>query len=191
MWSTTTSAPGVLEKLRIDLRDAEKINPRIISCSCHGIRADRAFSRQPAFDLIIQARGGIMSYTGEPGQMPGSRWARAMGDLGRKDWFAVQAVNAALYQREKTGMGQRIDLSLLDCQISLLIYRGLYYLYGGEIAQPVGSGHVSAIPIRAFKTKTFDIVIDANTDKFYQEICDGIGRRDLASDPRFRTRADR
>jgi CoA:oxalate CoA-transferase len=181
--------PGVLEKLRIDYETLKKINPRIISCSVTGYGQTGPFKDSPAFDLIIQARGGIMSYTGEPGQMP-VRMGAPMGDLGG-GLFAVQAVNAALYQREKTGLGQRIDLSLLDCQISLLIYRGLYYLYGGEIAQPVGSGHVSAIPIRAFKTKTFDIVIDANTDKFYHEICAGIGRPDLASDPRFRTRADR
>jgi crotonobetainyl-CoA:carnitine CoA-transferase CaiB-like acyl-CoA transferase len=181
--------PGVLEKLRIDYETLKKINPRIISCSVTGYGQTGPFKDSPAFDLIIQARGGIMSYTGEPGQMP-VRMGAPMGDLGG-GLFAVQAVNAALFQREKTGMGQRIDLSLLDCQISLLIYRGLYYLYGGEIAQPVGSGHVSAIPIRAFKTKTFDIVIDANTDKFYQEICEGIGRRDLASDPRFFTRTHR
>ena len=181
--------PGVLEKLRIDYETVKKINPRIISCSVTGYGQTGPFKDSPAFDLIIQARGGIMSYTGEPGQMP-VRMGAPMGDLGG-GLFAVQAVNAALFQREKTGQGQRIDLSLLDCQISLLIYRGLYYLYGGEIAQPVGSGHVSAIPIRAFKTKTFDIVIDANTDKFYQEICAGIGRPEMASDPRFRTRADR
>ena len=181
--------PGVLEKLRIDYETLKKINPRIISCSVTGYGQTGPFKDSPAFDLIIQARGGIMSYTGEPGQMP-VRMGAPMGDLGG-GLFAVQAVNAALYQREKTGLGQRIDLSLLDCQISLLIYRGLYYLYGGEIAQPVGSGHVSAIPIRAFKTKTFDIVIDANTDKFYQEICAGIGRPDLSSDPRFLTRAHR
>jgi crotonobetainyl-CoA:carnitine CoA-transferase CaiB-like acyl-CoA transferase len=181
--------PGVLEKLRIDYETLKKINPRIIACSVTGYGQTGPFKDSPAFDLIIQGRGGIMSYTGEPGQMP-VRMGAPMGDLGG-GLFAVQAVNAALFQREKTGLGQRIDLSLLDCQISLLIYRGLYYLYGGEIAQPVGSGHVSAIPIRAFKTKTFDIVIDANTDKFYQEICAGIGRPDLASDPRFLTRAHR
>jgi CoA:oxalate CoA-transferase len=181
--------PGTLEKLRIDYEALKKINPRIISCSISGYGQTGPFKDSPAFDLIIQARGGIMSYTGEPGQMP-VRMGAPMGDLAG-GLFAVQAVEAALYQREKTGLGQRIDLSLLDCQIALLIYRGLYYLYGGEIAQPVGSGHVSAIPIRAFKTKTFDIVIDANTDKFFQELCGAMGLQELLSDPRFPTRAHR
>lgn len=181
--------PGILEKLRIDYQTLQKINPRIICCSVTGYGQTGPFKDSPAFDLIIQARGGIMSYTGEPGQMP-VRMGAPMGDLAG-GLFAVQAVEAALYQREKTGLGQRLDLSLLDCQISLLIYRGLYYLYGGEVAQPVGSGHVSAIPIRAFKTKTFDIVIDANTDKFFQELCEGMELKELVSDPRFLTRAHR
>jgi len=181
--------PGVLEKLRIDYDTLQKINPRIISCSVSGYGHTGPFRDRPAFDLIIQARGGIMSYTGEPGRMP-VRMGAPMGDLAG-GLFAAHGVLAAIYQREKTGIGQKIDISLLDCQIALLIYRALYYLFAGEIAQPVGSGHVSAIPIRAFKTKTFDIVVDANTDKFFIELCAGIGQKGLASDPRFRTRADR
>ena len=181
--------PGIVEKLRIDHESLKKINPRIISCSVSGYGQTGPFKDRPAFDLIIQARGGIMSYTGEPGRMP-VRMGAPMGDL-TGGIYAAHGVMAALYQREKTGQGQRIDISLLDSQLSLQIYRALYYLYAGEIAQPVGSGHVSANPIRAFKTKTFDIVIDANTDKFFQELCEGLDRKELASDPRFVTRADR
>jgi crotonobetainyl-CoA:carnitine CoA-transferase CaiB-like acyl-CoA transferase len=181
--------PGIVEKLRIDYQTLQKINSRIISCSVSGYGQTGPFKDRPAFDLIIQARGGVMSYTGEPGRMP-VRMGAPMGDLAG-GLYAAHGVMAALYQREKTGLGQRIDISLLDCQLSLQIYRGLYYLYAGEVAQPVGSGHVSANPIRAFKTKTFDIVIDANTDKFFQELAGAMARSDLVSDPRFVTRADR
>jgi len=181
--------PGIVEKLRIGHEFLKKINSRIISCSVSGYGQTGPFKDRPAFDLIVQARGGIMSYTGEPGRMP-VRMGAPMGDL-TGGIYAAHGVMAALYQREKTGQGQHIDISLLDSQLSLQIYRGLYYLYAGEIAQPVGSGHVSANPIRAFKTKTFDIVIDANTDKFFQELCEGLDRKELASDPRFVTRADR
>jgi len=181
--------PGVLEKLKVDYETLKRINPRIICCSVSGYGQTGPFKDRPAFDLIIQARGGIMSYTGEPEQMP-VRMGAPMGDLAG-GLFAAHGVMAALYQREKTGAGQRVDISLLDCQTSLLIYRGLYYLFAGEVARPVGSGHVSAIPIRAFKTKTFDIVIDANTDKFFLALCEGVGHQELASDSRFRTRADR
>jgi CoA:oxalate CoA-transferase len=181
--------PGIMEKLHLDYETLKNINPRIISCSVSGYGQTGPFKDRPAFDLIIQARGGIMSYTGEPGRMP-VRMGAPMGDLAG-GLYSAHGVMAALYQREKTGRGQRVDISLLDCQISLLIYRALYYLFAGEIARPVGSGHVSAIPIRAFKTQSFDIVVDANTDKFFQELCAGIGRPELAADPRFRTRADR
>jgi crotonobetainyl-CoA:carnitine CoA-transferase CaiB-like acyl-CoA transferase len=181
--------PGILEKLRIDYGSLKKINPRIISCSVSGYGQTGPSKDQPAFDLIIQARGGIMSYTGEPGRMP-VRMGAPMGDL-TGGLYAAHGVMAALYQREKTGEGQRLDISLLDSQLSLQIYRALYYLYAGEIAAPVGSGHVSAHPIGAFKTKTFDIVIDTNTDKFFQELCELLGCRELASQPRFLTRADR
>ncbi len=181
--------PGILEKLRIDYDSLKKINPRIISCSVSGYGQTGPSKDQPAFDLIIQARGGIMSYTGEPGRMP-VRMGAPMGDL-TGGLYAAHGVMAALYQREKTGEGQRIDISLLDSQLSLQIYRALYYFYAGEIAAPVGSGHVSAHPIGAFKTRTFDIVIDTNTDKFFQELCNRLGCGKLSSDPRFLTRADR
>jgi CoA:oxalate CoA-transferase len=181
--------PGILEKLRIDYDSLKKINSRIISCSVSGYGQTGPSKDQPAFDLIVQARGGIMSYTGEPGRMP-VRMGAPMGDL-TGGLYAAHGVMAALYQREKTGEGQRLDISLLDSQLSLQIYRALYYLYAGEVAAPVGSGHVSAHPIGAFKTKTFDIVIDTNTDKFFQELCELLGCGELASQPRFLTRADR
>ena len=181
--------PGVVKKLGVDYDTLKKINPRIICCSISGYGQTGPFSDRPAFDLIIQARGGIMSYTGEPGKMP-VRMGAPMGDLAG-GLFAANGILAALYQREQTGQGQFIDISLLDCQISLLTYRGQYYFVGNEIAQPVGSGHISIHPIRAFKTKTFDIVIDCNTQKIFAELCEVIGAPELAEDPKFNSRESR
>jgi CoA:oxalate CoA-transferase len=113
-----------------------------------------------------------------------------MGDLAG-GLFAANGILAALYQREQTGRGQKIDISLLDCQISLLTYRGQYYFVGNEIAEPVGSGHISIHPIRAFKTKTFDIVIDCNTQKIFAELCDVIGTPELATSSKFNSRENR
>jgi CoA:oxalate CoA-transferase len=138
---------------------------------------------------VIQARGGIMSYTGEPGQMP-VRMGAPMGDLSG-GVFASQGILAALYQREKTGRGQRIDISLVDCQTSLLTYRAQFYLVGKEIARPVGSGHVSAHPIRAFRTKTFDVVIDANTESIFAELCEAMGKPEMSQDKKFNSRENR
>lgn len=181
--------PGVVKKLGVDYDTLKDINPRIICCSISGYGQTGPLNDRPAFDLIIQAGGGIMSYTGEPGRMP-SRMGAPMGDL-TGGLFAAHGILAALYQREQTGRGQKIDISLLDCQISLLTYRGEYYLVGKEIAQPVGSGHVSLHPIRAFKTKTFDIVMDCNTENIFAEMCHVIGKPEMITDPKFNSRESR
>lgn len=181
--------PGVVKKLGVDYDTLKKINPKIICCSISGYGQTGPFNDRPAFDLIIQARGGIMSYTGEPGKMP-VRMGAPMGDLAG-GLFAANGILAALYKREHTGQGQFIDISLLDCQISLLTYRGQYYFVGNEIAKPVGSGHISIHPIRAFKTKSFDIVIDCNTQKIFAELCEVIGAPELSEDPKFNSRENR
>ena len=175
--------PGLVEKLGVDYDTLKKLNPRIICCSITGYGQTGPFKDRPAFDLIIQARGGIMSYTGELGRRP-VKMGAPMGDLAG-GLFAANGILAALHQREQTGRGQKIDISLLDCQISLNTYRAQYYFVGNEIAQPLGTGHSSIHPLRDFKTKTFDIVIDCNTQKIFTELCDAIGAPELAVSPKF------
>lgn len=181
--------PGVVKRMGFGYDTLKEMNPRIICCSISGYGQTGPFKDRPAFDLVIQARGGIMSYTGEPGRMP-ARMGAPMGDL-TGGLFASQGILAALYQREKTGRGQQIDISLVDCQTSLLTYRAEFFLVGNDIARPVGSGHVSAHPIRAFKTKTFDVVIDANTESIFAELCEGLGKPGMCSDPKFISRENR
>ena len=181
--------PGVVKKLGVDFATLKKMNPRIICCSISGFGQTGPFKDRPAFDLVIQARGGIMSYTGEPGRMP-VRMGAPMGDLSG-GLFDSQGILAALFQREKKGRGQQIDISLVDCQTSLLTYRAQFYLVAKEIARPVGSGHVSAHPIRAFKTKTFDVVIDANTESIFAELCEAIGKPDMSHAQKFNSRENR
>ncbi len=181
--------PGILERLRIDYDTLKTINPRIISCSVSGYGHTGPLKDRPAFDLVVQAMGGIMSYTGPVGGEP-VRMGAPMGDLAG-GIFAAHGVLAALYQRERTGAGSRVDVALLDAQIALLIYRAVYYFLAGEIPAPAGSGHVSAVPIGAFKTQDIHIVIDANGDKFWRALCEAIERPELADDPRFGDRAGR
>jgi len=173
--------PGVLEKLKIDYESLKKISQKVISCSITGFGATGPFKDYPALDLIIQARGGIMSFTGERDRMP-VRIGVPIGDL-TGSLFANQAILAALYQRETNGKGQKIDISLLDCQISLLTYRAQYYFLAGEIPLPVGTEHVSLVPIKAFSTQTIPIVIDAHQNNFFFLLCSIIGREDLIKDP--------
>src|SRR4030042_4087330 len=177
---------GVVRKFGVDFNTVKKMNPRIICCSISGYGQTGPFKDRPAFDLVIQARGGIMSYTGEPGQMP-VRMGAPMGDLSG-GLFAAHGILAALFQRERTGKGQKIDISLLDCQTSLLTYRAQFYFIGKEIAQAVGSGHVSANPIGTFRTKTFDVVVDANTENIFAELCQAIGTPDMCLNPKFNSK---
>jgi crotonobetainyl-CoA:carnitine CoA-transferase CaiB-like acyl-CoA transferase len=130
-----------------------------------------------------------MSYTGEVGRGP-VRMGAPMGDLAG-GMFASQGVLAALYQREKTGRGQKIDISMLDCQISLLTYRAQYYFVGKEIAKPIGTGHASVHPSRRFRTQTFDIVIDCNMQRIFNDLCNAAGIPEIAWDPKFNSRKNR
>ena len=181
--------PGILERLRIDYDTLKTINPRMISASVSGYGQTGPLKDRPAFDLVVQAMGGVMSYTGPLGGEP-VRMGAPMGDLAG-GIFAAHGVLAALYQRERTGEGRRVDVALLDAQIALLIYRAVYYFMVGEVAVPAGSGHVSAVPIGAFKTQDIHIVIDANGDKFWRALCDAIERPQWADEPRFANRAGR
>jgi crotonobetainyl-CoA:carnitine CoA-transferase CaiB-like acyl-CoA transferase len=181
--------PGILEKLGLDHSALRRINPRIIGCSISGFGQDGPYRSLPAFDLILQAMGGAMSITGEPNRDP-VRMGIPMGDLAG-GLFGAMAVAAALFQRERTGEGRYIDLSLLDCQVSLLTYVAQYFLVTGEVPGPVGSGHASAVPYQAFKAKDIHIVIAIFTERFWSQFCNVIGRPDLVEDPRFATNRER
>lgn len=175
--------PDVLYKLECDYETLKKYNPRIISCSISGYGHTGPDMDQPSFDLAVQARSGGMSITGEPGRPP-VRAGIAIGDLAG-GMFAAQAIGAALYSREKTGEGQKIDVSLLDCQISMLTYVGQYYFANGVIPGPIGSTHQSVFPYQAFKARDGYLVIAAGTEKFWQKVCKVLGREDLVADPKF------
>jgi crotonobetainyl-CoA:carnitine CoA-transferase CaiB-like acyl-CoA transferase len=175
---------GMLERFKIDYESLKKINPKIISCSVTGFGETSPYKDRPALDLLIQAYSGVMSFTGEPGRPP-VRLGIPMGDLSGA-MFAVMAVLGALYYRQVTGKGQRLDISMVDGLLSLMTYRAQYYFLEKEIPQPVGSGHVSAVPIRAFMAKDGKyLTIDAAQDKFFQNLCQVLGIEEVGQDPRF------
>ena len=175
--------PDVLEKLGADYETLKKVNPRIISCSISGFGHTGAMQNRPAFDLTLQAMGGGMSVTGEPGRSP-VRLGMPMGDLAG-GMFAAYAVLAALFHREKTGEGMKIDLSLLDCQVSLLTYMAQAFLFNGIVPGPIGSGHQFIVPYQAFKTQDIWVVVAVFVEKFWPKFCRVLGLESIASDPRF------
>lgn len=177
--------PGVLERLGCDHEKLKPINPKILSCSISSFGHTGPDKDMPGFDLILQARGGAMSITGEPGRAP-TRMGIPTGDLAGA-MSAACAVMAALYSREKTGAGQKIDISLLDCQASLLTYVAQYYILDGKIPGPIGSGHQTVVPYQAFKTRDDYVVIAIFVEKFWEKLCKILGIEHLANDPKFST----
>jgi len=178
---------GVLEKLKINYEVLRKYNPKIISCSINGYGSGTPDSAKPSFDLMIQAKGGGMSLTGEPGGSP-LRMGVSVSDHVAGIYAAV-AILAALHAREKTGKGRKIEVPLYSAMISMLSYEAALYLYSGEIPGPVGAGHRSLIPYNAVRTKDGHIVVDAHLPKFWFALCRAMDMPRLADDPRFSTLA--
>lgn len=181
--------PDVLMRLGCNYEKLKSINPKIISCSISSFGHTGQDKDLPGFDLVLQARGGAMSITGEPERAP-IRMGIPTGDIAGA-MFAAYAVVAALYQREKTGKGTQIDISLLDCQVSLLTYVAQYYILDGKVPAPIGSGHQTVVPYQAFKTKDSYIVIAIFVEKFWGKLCKILSVEELANDPRFCTNDDR
>lgn len=175
--------PGTMDRLRCDYETLKGINPQLIYCSLTGFGETGPYRDRPAFDLAIQAISGAMSITGEPGRPP-VRMGIPMGDLGGS-LFCALAIAAALYAREKSGTGRRIDVGLMDCMVSLLTYVGQYYLINGKVPAPIGSAHQSVVPYQAFATKDMYIVVAVFVEKFWHAFCEVLGAERLADDPRF------
>jgi crotonobetainyl-CoA:carnitine CoA-transferase CaiB-like acyl-CoA transferase len=181
--------PGTMEKLGLGYEDLKKINPKIVWASVTGYGQTGPYRERPSYDIIVQAMGGAMSYTGEPGKPP-VRCGIPIGDLGGAV-FAVIGILSALVSRSLTGEGRMVDISMLDVQIALHTYRAKYYFVAGEIPQPVGTAHVSNVPLRAYRTKDSALVIEAYIDHFFRNLCKNMDMEKLADDPRFSTRAKR
>ena len=178
---------GVAERLGCDHATLSARNPRIISCGITAFGRTGPDRDLPAFDLTLQARGGVMGLTGEPGGAP-VRCGVPIGDLAGGLYAAI-AINAALYARERTGKGQFIDLGLVDCQVSLLSYAASNWMMAGDDMGPQGSGHAHAIPYQAFETADGWITVAVFTDTFWPGFCRALERPEWVRDPRMATDA--
>jgi len=178
--------PGVTTKLQADYATLSRINPRIICCSISGYGQDGPYARRPAYDMIVQALSGGMSLTGEPG----GRAVRAgvpIGDI-CAGLYAVIGVQAALLERETSGKGQYIDISMLDVQVAMLSYQGVYHLFSGEVPERQGRGHASIPTYASFQASDgADVLICANTEKMWVALCDALELPELPRDERFLT----
>ena len=177
--------PDALKKLGCEYETVKEHNPRIVFCSITAYGRTGPDRNLPAFDLTLQARGGAMSITGEPHRAP-VRMGIPTGDL-TGGMGAALAIASALFDRQRTGEGREIDISLLDCQASLLTYVSQYYFQSGEVPGPIGSGHQTVVPYRAFETGDGHIVIAIFVEKFWTRLCHVLEADHLATDPKYRS----
>jgi crotonobetainyl-CoA:carnitine CoA-transferase CaiB-like acyl-CoA transferase len=179
--------PGVLERLQIDYANLSRINPRIIQCSVTGFGTEGAYKDYPALDIIIQAISGYMAITGEPGRPP-VRVGIPLADLSG-GIFSCKGILAALFDRERTGKGRRIELSMFDAMLSLLGYMGTMWLTNGEVPRPPGSAHDYTVPWQAFAASDGYVVVATRQEGFWRKLCGVLEEPALADDPRFATNA--
>jgi CoA:oxalate CoA-transferase len=176
--------PGTLEKWGYGWNDVKDTYPKLIYASASGFGQTGPMNTLPAYDMVVQGMGGLMSVTGQPNSEP-TRVGTSIGDI-TAGLFTAIGINAALYDRQKTGKGMQIDVSMLDCQIAILENAIARYLSKGEIPKPMGSRHPSIAPFEAFKTKNSYIIIAAGNDKLFDGMCQTLGIAECVQDQRFK-----
>ncbi|SHI31518.1 CaiB/BaiF CoA transferase family protein [Desulfofundulus thermosubterraneus] len=176
--------PGTVQRLGVDYERIKEINPQIIYCSLSGYGQDGPYRDHPAYDLLMQGEGGLMSITGEKDGEP-VRIGVAIIDIGA-GMYAVIGILSALMARKETGKGQYIDISLLDTEVSWLTYMASNYFASGKDPIRMGSGHPSIVPYRAFRARDKYFILAVGNDAIWQRFCAALGL-EFVDDPRFMT----
>ncbi len=178
---------GAMERLGLGWEDLHARFPRLIYAAASGFGHTGPYAERPAYDMVVQAMGGIMSLTGEEGGPP-TRVGTSIGDLAAGLFTAI-GVNTALYHRERTGEGLKIDVSMLDCQVALLENAIARYGATGEVPGPIGARHPSITPFGSFATADDPLVIAVGNDALFRSLCRELDRADLADRPEFASNA--
>jgi crotonobetainyl-CoA:carnitine CoA-transferase CaiB-like acyl-CoA transferase len=181
--------PGVMQRLGLSHEQLKEKYPALIPVSITAYGEDGSLATKPAMDIIIQAEGGVMGLTGEPGRSPVRIGAPIADFVG--SYLAFSAVVLGLYVRETQGIAQQIEVNLLDGQVSMLANLMAGYAKTGDPTGPQGSGHSQIVPYQVFETLDQPIVIGCLTEEFWRSFCKTIGREDLVENPHFLTNADR
>ena len=181
--------PGTMEKLGLGWDELKQLNPRLIYAAVSGFGHTGPDSRRPAYDILVQAMGGVMSITGWP-DAPPTRVGMSLGDI-TAAIFGANGIMAALYQREKTGKGQKVDVAMLDCQLAILENALVRFQVDGEPPSPLGTRHPTITPFQAFRASDDWFVLAVGNDALWKTFCDAVGRPDLLADQRFTTNNSR
>ena len=178
---------GDLARYGLSYDDLKRINPRLIYCSVTGFGQTGPYREHPGYDFMIQGMGGMMSVTGEPDGAPGGGPQRAgvpVADI-ITGMYASVAICAAIAHRAETGIGQQLDLALLDSQIALLAYQNTNYFATGKPPKRIGNLHPNIVPYQPFKTADGNVILACGNDNLFRKFCAAAGCTELADDARF------
>ncbi|CAG68527.1 MULTISPECIES: CaiB/BaiF CoA transferase family protein [Acinetobacter] len=184
---------GSLKKYGLDYETLSKLNPKLVYCSITGFGQTGPRAQEPGYDFIIQGMGGLMSVTGEKDDLPGGgpqKLGIAFSDIAT-GLYSTIAIQAALLNRNITGLGQYIDMALLDVQIATLANQGMNYLASGKVPGRYGNAHANIVPYQVFKASDRDFIIACGNDTQFIQLCQAIGLPELPNDPKFTRNADR
>jgi CoA:oxalate CoA-transferase len=174
---------GTMEKLGYAWETLHARYPRLIYAVASGFGHSGPYKTRPAYDMVVQGMGGVMSLTGHPGGPP-TRVGTSVGDL-TAGLFTCIGVNTALYHRERTGEGMKIDVAMLDCQVAILENAIARYAATGQVPGPLGARHPTIAPFAAYATRDGHVVIAAGNDGLFRKLADALKRPDLLTDERF------
>ena len=177
--------PGTMDKLGYGWETLQEMNPRLVYAAISGFGQSGPYRGLPAYDMVVQAMGGIMSVTGHPHSEP-SRVGTSVGDI-TAGLFGLSGILAGVINRERTGKGLMVDVGMLDCQVAILENAVSRYLCEGNTPGPLGARHPSITPFDAFRASDGHIVIAAGNDALFGKLCEALGRNDLVEDTRYAT----
>ncbi|MBD9431971.1 CoA transferase [Achromobacter sp. ACM03] len=180
---------GGLAKYGLDYDSLKQINPRLIYCSVTGFGQDGPYAQRPGYDFMIQGMGGLMSITGERDDLPGGgpqKAGVAVTDI-VTGMYATVAILAALQERHNSGLGQHLDIALLDSHVALLANQNSNYFNSGVAPQRAGNAHQNVVPYQVFAASDGHLIVATGNESQYRAYCRAIGAPELGDDPRFAT----
>lgn len=180
---------GTMKKLGLDYDVLKEINPRLIYVATTGFGLTGPYAHDPAYDVIVQGMGGLMSITGQEGGEP-TRVGASVGDI-TAGLFSVIGLLTALHAREKTGKGQLVDVGMLDCQVAILENAISRYLNADILPQPIGNRHPSITPFESFKSKDGYVIIAVGNDNLWAKFCELIGKPEWVEKEEYKSNSSR
>ena len=180
---------GGLKQYGLDYESMKQDFPKLIYCSITGFGQDGPFAPRPGYDFMIQGMGGLMSITGERDDLPGGgpqKAGVAVTDI-ITGMYATVAILAALQERNRSGLGQHLDIALLDSHISMLANQNLNFMTSGEAPTRAGNAHQNVVPYQVFKAADGYLILAVGNDSQFRSFAKAIGQPELGTDPKFAT----